>query len=615
MRYLIVLLVLANAAVAFSQTAGNPAMNQIRHLLKEKIRLKDIPAAIEWHKKHPGYIGTEQAAPDVQPAGGRSSEIVVHDDNKAESEVHAAMNPADTNNIIAAAILQDPNNVISPIKVTVYYSKNFGQTWLASSIVFSPNTGDGLVAGGGDPVIAFDKSGNAYIAWLVLNIDLFGSQTVKLALYYSSSSNQGQIWSAPALIDFGTVTLDVLQGGNGAGALVDKEWLAADQSNSLYEGNLYVSYTRFDILDTNTIISRILVKTKPKNNGNFGGGVQVHQGTYSTIQFSSIDVDGQGNVHVLFFAGNSDDDLALYHAVSDNGGASFQPEVKVSDVHFPGVGAEALNPIDGVAPDRLYPCPHLCAGKTPGALYAAWCADGLSEQETEGYDVWFSKSTDNGLNWQQPVRINPGDNPLAEQFYPALSVSPSGTICISYYDRTNDPEGTETNYVVAYSFDEGVTFTPPVNASLAPSDFSDIGLLNDNFGVGEYTQVVCTDYNAIPVWSDGRSNNGDIDIYAAILPLGGDVSATGETGTITDAFSVRAPNPARGHIDLEISLEKSSGVQIQVFTTDGKMIFSENKGESLAAGTYSSSIPVPPGIYLCRVQTRFGFKIRRIAAE
>ena len=615
MRYLIVLLALANASPAFTQTAGNPAMNQIRHLLKEKIRLKDIPAAIEWHKKHPGYIGTNQPAPEVQPAGSRSSEIVVHDDNKAESEVHAAMNPADTNNIIAAAILQDPNNVISPIKVTVYYSKNFGQTWLTSNIVFSPNTGDGLVAGGGDPVIAFDKSGNAYIAWLVLNIDLFGSQTVKLALYYSSSSNQGQSWTAPVLIDFGTVTLDVLQGGNGPGALVDKEWLAADQSNSPYEGNLYVSYTRFDILDTNTIVSRILVKTKPKNNGNFGAGVQVHQGVYSTIQFSSIDVDRQGSVHVLFFAGNSDDDLALYHAVSDNGGASFQPEVKVSDVHFPGVGAEALNPIDGVAPDRLYPCPHLRAGKTPGALYATWCADGLSEQETEGYDVWFSKSEDNGLNWQQPVRINPGDNPLAEQFYPALSVSPSGTICLSYYDRTNDPEGTETNYVVACSFDEGVTFTPPVNASLAPSDFSDIGLLNDNFGVGEYTQVVCTDYNAIPVWSDGRSNNGDIDIYAAILPLGGDVSATGETGTITDAFSVRTPNPAGGRIDLEISLEKSSGLQIQVFATDGKLIFSENKGDGLAAGTYSSSIPVPPGIYLCRVETRFGFKIRRIAVE
>lgn len=615
MRYLFVLLLLTSSCAVFSQSSDpHPAKQYVRRLLKEKIRLKDLPAAIEWYKQHPELIGQSELLPENTSAAGRSAEIVVHDDSKAESEVHAAINPTDTNNIIAAAILQDVNSASSPIKVPVYYTKDFGQSWLSSNITFSPNPGDGFVAGGGDPVLAFDKTGKAYISWLVLTLDLFGGE-LKLALYYASSANQGQTWSMPALIDFGNVSLDVLTGGNGSGALVDKQWMAADQSSSIYEGNLYTSYTRFDIIDSSNITMRILVKTKSKNNDNFGPAVEAHAADYEFVQYSSIDVDDQGNVHVLFFAGNAGETPSLYHALSTNGGASFQPEVKISAVNYPASDESPSNSIDGLSPERLYPCPHLQAGTTPGTVYATWSADGLQQQETEGYDIWFAKSTDNGQTWQTPARVNPGDNPLAEQYYPALAVNDNGTICISYYDRTNDPEGTETHYVVAFSSDGGVTFTPPVNASLVPSDFSEIGALNDGFGIGEYTQIVCTKYNAIPVWADGRSNNGDIDIYAAILPISDQASGASETGTVTDAFSVEAPNPSRDNIDLTIKLEKPSRLAIQIFSSDGKMVFSENTGERQNAGIYNRQIPLPQGIYICRVETESGFKARRIVVE
>lgn len=616
MRLLPIFLFTFLSATVFAQNT-DPAFSsrQLHYLLKEKVRIRDIPAAIELFRQHPELMVQDAAATEISGVADRSAEILIHGDDKAESEVHAAINPTDTSNIIAAAILQDANSATSPLKVSVYYTKDFAQTWQSSNIVFSPNSSDGFVAGGGDPVLAFDKSGKAYISWLVLTVNLFGAQPVKLALYYSVSTNKGQTWTSPVVIDFGTITLDVLSGGNGTGSLVDKQWMATDRSGSIYEGNLYVSYTRFDIIDSSTVNSSILVKTKPKNNNNFGAAVKVHQGTYGTIQFSSIDVDDQGNVHVLFFAGNSDDDLALYYTGSSDGGATFQPEIKISDVHFPGVGESALNPIEGVAAGRLYPCPHIQAGKNPGTLFATWCSDGISQQETDGYDIWFSKSVDNGQNWQAPVRVNPGNDPQAEQYYPSLYVSDNGTISISYYDRTDDPGGTDTKYVVTHSFDGGQTFTPSVDASLVSSDFAEIGLLNDDFGIGEYTQVVCTDYYAIPIWSDGRTNDGNIDLYAAILPIGDAVSSSGEVGSVTDAFSVELPNPAKEKISLSVRLDKPSRIAIQVFDASGKLLYTEKMPGSQVAGTYRRDIPVTPGAYFCRVDTEYGFKVKKVVIQ
>lgn len=617
MRFFLPFLLLFSAAPIFSQNANpDPVRRHARRLCAEKMHVRDLTAAVHWLQQHPGqalpaaFIGENKTS-----ATQRSAEVIVHDDAKAESEVHAAVNPADTNNIIAAAILQDPDNFFEPLRVTVYRTLNFGQNWQSANITFNP-TGN-LAAGGGDPVLAFDNNGKAYLSWLVLTFDFLAESPLRLALYLSTSTNKGQTWSAPTEIAFGEASLDVIIGAGGSGSLVDKQWMAADQSNSANAGQLYVSYTQFDILDSVTAVAQILVKTKPQASATFGPAVPAHQGAYGIVQFSSIDVDAQGFVHVLFFAGNSDNDVALYHALSTDGGASFQPETKISDLHFPGlIDGQAAHPIDGMPADRLYPCPHLAASATPGTVYATWSADGLnSQQATAGYDVWFAKSTDGGQSWGAPFRVNPGPNPATEQYYPAIAVNDNGAICLAYYDRGGDPGGTETHYAVAFSTDEGATFSPAVHASSIASDFASIGDLNGGFGIGEYTQVVCTGSFAVPVWSDGRSNNGDIDLYAAVLPIGGQVSDAGEIGSVTDAFALRTPNPAHGRIQLQIELEKPSRIGIRILTADGKTVFTETPGASWPAGLTERHIAVPAGIYFCRVETDFGFKIRRIVVE
>jgi hypothetical protein len=616
MRLFFLFLFGATCAFQTAHAQNNKIINHAtERILEEKLRGYDIKAMVQWQKDHPGepLAGRLLLKGTTPAAQSRDADQIVATNPEAESEVHAAINPADSANILVAGVIQDPSNFTAPLDIPVRYTKNFGQTWQTSTIDFSPSTGFAVVAGGGDPVIAFDKSGKAYLSWLVLTIDFLATPPITLALYNSTSNNKGQTWGAPVLIDKGTISLEALTGGGGSGDLVDKQWMATDQSATATEGNLYVSYTRFEIIDSVTSTAQILLKKKAKTSNTFSATpVQVHTNTYGVVQFSSIVVDAAGRVHVSFFGGNSITDMALYHTVSTDAGATFAPETKISDIFFPSLVDEpTTDTIPGVATDRLYPCPHIVVGKGANTLIATWTSNGLTSALTPGYDIWLAKSTNNGNTWSTPKKINPGTNPDAHQFYSALNVSPSGTLCVSYYDRTEDPSGTKTHYVLATSNDDGATFKPSVNATSEASDFSAIGSLNGGFGIGEYTQVVTTPYYAIPVWSDGRTNDGNIELYAAFIPITG-TSSLYEWGNITNAFDVVVKNPSTQSIDLQINMKKTSAVRVQILTSDGRLVADDSGNNAVVSGSINRHFDVQPGTYYCKIETAFGAVVRKV---
>jgi hypothetical protein len=587
-------------------------------MMEEKLRGFNLEAAKAWAMEHPNTpIPPQVWQTGEQGVQERNADQLVSGNAEAESEVHAAINPADSANLIVAGIVQDPTNFTAPLNIPVRYTKDFGQTWATSSIDFNGNASAlAFTAGGGDPVIAFDKSGNAYLSWLVLTLDFLADPPVTLALYASKSTNKGQTWSTPTLIDKGEVDASVLAGGAGTGDLVDKQWMVVDQTSGPNEGNLYVSYTRFEIIDSVTSTAQILFKKKPKNSTAFSANpVQVNTNDYGIVQFSSIVVDEAGAIHVAFFGGNSASSMALYHSVSTDGGATFSAENKISNVYFPRlVGLDSNDTIPGISKDRLYPCPHLAVGKTPGTLYCTWTSNGLINALTSGFDVWFTKSVNGGANWGTAKKINAGSDPAAHQFYSSIFVNSAGTVCLSYYDRTDDPTGLNTDYVLATSTNEGLTFSTAVKASSTPSDFGQIGALNAGFGIGEYTQVVATPHFAIPVWADGRTNDGNIELYAAFIPISG-ASGTYEWGSITDALEVKVPNPTKQAISLMIDLKKASTLNIQIFDMQGKLIHSEAQQTIQPAGSLQRRYPVVAGTYACKVETAFGAVVRKVVVE
>jgi hypothetical protein len=607
----------------FSQQAPQnmPARRAIEHLLEEKMRGFDVAAVLEWTNNHPGQAlpqNLDALLENSTSSSDRDDETVVSGNGEAESEVHAAINPTDSANIIVSGIIQDPSSATNPINIPIRRTTNFGQTWQTSSVQFSPVSSPfAVVAGGGDPVIAFDKSGKAYVSWLVLLLDFTADEPFILSLYSSSSTNKGQTWSTPVLVDQGSTSFEVLLGGNGTGSFVDKQWMDVDRSSGPNEGALYVTYTRFNIIDSANIETQILLKKKNKTSNTFEDAVQVHTNLYAFAQFSSIDVDEQGEVHVLFFAGNEADDLALYHTVSTDGGASFSAEQKIANAFYPkyidpGVASDT---IAGVSGNRLYPCPHLQAGKAPGTLFATWSANGSTSQNLPNFDVLFSKSTDNGATWSLPVSVNAGAPNNADQFYPALHVNSQGVIGLGYYDRSEAPGTTLTNYVVTYSDDSGESFRPSQIVTLEPSDFQYIGQANDGFGIGEYTQVVATPNYLIPVWADGRSNDGNIDLYAAFVPMN-DIVGVHQGGSLSPDLTVTAVQPAQRQVLLQIELLKAGVATVSVWDAQGKLVQETTANAAPVTGTFNfASQPLAPGAYFCRVRTEWGFRTVKVVVQ
>lgn len=80
--------------------------------------------------------------------------------------------------------------------------------------------------------------------------------------------------------------------------------------------------------------------------------------------------------------------------------------------------------------------PSFAVDSRNGSLYAVW-EDGRFSNFQHN-DIAFSMSSDGGLTWSAPVRVNqtPVKIPVTDRqaFHPSVAVGRSGTIGISYYD-------------------------------------------------------------------------------------------------------------------------------------------------------------------------------------
>jgi hypothetical protein len=94
--------------------------------------------------------------------------------------------------------------------------------------------------------------------------------------------------------------------------------------------------------------------------------------------------------------------------------------------------------------------PSFAVDPRNGNLYVVWEDGRFSNFQYN--DIAFSMSSDGGLTWSSPIRINQTPlniPPLNRQaFYPIIAVSPNGTIAVTYYDfRFNTPDpGLPTDY-------------------------------------------------------------------------------------------------------------------------------------------------------------------------
>jgi hypothetical protein len=278
-----------------------------------------------------------------------------------------------------------------------------------------------------DPNVAFDTRGRAYQVTLPFNA--FWDKT-KLhpngAIDVSYSDDLGKTWVK------GNGGKDLEQSPNASakqlGHVEDKQWVAV---NSI-PGNRYQDhvYAMWSVFNNNTTKIRIAVS---RDRGQtFSKAVTMtapsQTGPSNTFIYPSVDATGDLYVAFASFPINPNrGPVTLYVARSTDDGVSFSPFVAAATVGtLPTADLPNTTFRDGITES-------FAASPTyPGHLY-------LTYEDWDGtqMDVKFTQSTDHGLTWSTPTRVNDNSEPgtPTDQFQPSIAAGPDGAVAVAFYDR------------------------------------------------------------------------------------------------------------------------------------------------------------------------------------
>ena len=139
-------------------------------------------------------------------------------------------------------------------------------------------------------------------------------------------------------------------------------------------------------------------------------------------------------------------------------------------------------------------------------------------------DVMFVRSTDGGLTFSAPQKINDDPvNPNKWHWFGTFSVAPNGRLDAVWYDSRNAANNTDSQLFYSWSTDAGVTWAPNVAVSNSFNPFE--GYPNQN-KIGDYITIVSDNtggnvaYSATFNFNPNRSQHEEDVYYVRVSPTG-----------------------------------------------------------------------------------------------
>lgn len=379
--------------------------------------------------------------------------------SNAEVEAHVAINPANSANLIGAW-QQDRWSSGSAAGLRSAVSTNGGATWTLTSAPLSRCSG-GSVANGGDferatdPWVTFAPDGTAYQMALVTRGPNFTAGSAN-AMTVSRSSDGGATWgNAIALIT------------DGATAFNDKNTITADPTSASF---VYAVWDRLAAGGGGP-----LMFARTTNGGtSWEAARAIHDpGITSQTIGSVIAVLPNGTLVALFTqldpAGGGATRATLRVKRSADRGVNWSAPINVADLLARG----AFDPETQIAVRDGFILAQIAAAPN-GDLYVVWQDARFTSGSIDG--IALSRSTDGGLTWSGPARVN--SVPTVQAFTPQVNVRADGVLAVSYHDlRSNTLDAGATlpaEIWLATSRDNGATWTEtrvagPFDLSLAPN--------------------------------------------------------------------------------------------------------------------------------------------------
>jgi hypothetical protein len=375
----------------------------------------------------------------------------------AEVEPSLAANPGNPNHLLAMW-QQDRWSNGSARGLVSAVSYDGGATWSSRPMAFSSCGGGTQANGGGfdratDPWVSIAPDGTAWAMSLSTTGGSFAAGSAN-AMLVSRSTDGGRTWGATVPLIADT-----------APYFNDKNTLTADPYDSRY------AYAVWDRLAATGGGPAMFART-------VDGGATWEPAR--AIYDPGAPAQTIGNVIVVPAAGvlvnvtlrldeSGSTRIASVLAMrsTDRGQTWFAP-VRVAD--FFGIGARDPETGAGIRDGAII---VQAAAGTDGSVHVVWQDARFSSGARDA--IAYSRSTDGGLTWSTPVRVNP--NAAVAAFTPAVQVLADGTVGVSYFDlRDNTPDAATllAGYFLARSGDGGRTWSEtrlaaPFDLATAPN--------------------------------------------------------------------------------------------------------------------------------------------------
>ena len=169
----------------------------------------------------------------------------------------------------------------------------------------------------------------------------------------------------------------------------------------------------------------------------------------------------------------------------------------------------------------------------------------LPTGSSNGSDVMFVRSTDGGVTFSAPLRVN--DDPINHSkwhWFGTMSVAPNGRIDSVWLDTRNAANNTDSQLFYSYSTDAGMTWAPNVAVSSSFNPF--LGYPNQS-KLGDYLTIVSDNTGGNVAYA--ATFNGEEDVYyVRVAP-----AAT--------AFALVSADSIKGGFPIDLPLTGAPGIE------------------------------------------------------
>ena len=452
-----------------------------------------------------------------------------------EVEPMVAVNPANPDNIVGVWQQDRWSNGGSHGLMTGY-SFDGGRTWARSAATFSRCAGGNAANGGdydraSDPWVTFAPDGTAHASSLSFNgqENQAGSSS---AVLVARSTDGGRTWSSPI-----TLIRD------GPAAFNDKDAIAADPTDARF---VYATWDRL----AGNLGPSYLARTTDGGATWEPARAIFDPGANNQTLNNQIVVLPNGTLINFFTLFNPGPALAILRSIDK--GVTWSAPIIIAQSLALGV----QDPENGTDVRDSANLGSIAVGRQ-GVLVAAWQDSRFSAGVRDG--IALSRSSDSGLTWSAPVRVN--HEPGVPAFSPTVTVRDDGTIGVTYYDfrdNTADPTTLPTNLWLTQSSD-GVTWREshvagPFDLSIAPNA---LGLF-----LGDYHALTSVDTTFMPFYVQTNSGNlsNRTDAFASLVNSAG-IAAKAVARNVSDSGAPLLAETARPWVmtpDLEQRLQATA---------------------------------------------------------